>query len=691
MVSSRRQAIPRLGVAAYGWWNEAAHGVAREQTNDGDNPPDLTNTTSYPVSLSLGATWNPGLVYREASLISDEAREVVRDNRYDLDFYSPTVNLARDPRWGRNDETFGEDPLLTGALAAQYVNGMQGQTENGESQQRLPQDDRHDQALRGQQQRVEPAERLVRHGRAHAARVLHGPVPRRDQVEPSGRDHERVQQRQRRPVGGQRAPHRHARPADLRLRRVFHLRLRRRLRDPGRPELAAARERPLDQYGRTAYAQSAGEDLNCDMGYHDEWNYANTIPTAVQKRIRTATGVYNENDVDVSVVRLFTARIALGEFDAESRCRGWPRRGSGSRPARGRTPTPTTRSPRPRTGWPWPRNVADESIVLLKNQNAHAAAEGTEEGGRSWAVTPTRPRCTWAATPATRAVPVRPMRSPRTKASRPRSRRRRSTSCPASCRARSTRSTRARSPRRPRYDAVVVCAGTDDATASEDNDRTSLALPGAQAELISQVAAANPHTIVYLETVGQVDCRRMAPAILWSSYNGQRRARRWPTCSPARSPRAAGCRSPGTPTRTSSRRSRTTRSGRPRPRSGARTSTSPARVTFPFGYGLSYTSFQYTGLRVGRHAGQRDGHQHRRPAGRRRRPALRDHTGRAGRRAAPAQTPRRVPEGHARAPPERPGHVHGHAVRPRVLRREGQPLPGRPRAIRVAAGDVQRR
>src|SRR5689334_22840319 len=62
MISSRAKAIPRLGVASYGWWNEAAHGVAREQTNDGDVPPDLTNTTSYPVSLSLGSTWNPDLV-----------------------------------------------------------------------------------------------------------------------------------------------------------------------------------------------------------------------------------------------------------------------------------------------------------------------------------------------------------------------------------------------------------------------------------------------------------------------------------------------------------------------------------------------------------------------------------------------------------------------------------------------------
>src|SRR3954451_6967811 len=131
MISSRAPAIPRLGVAAYGWWNEAAHGVAREQTNDGDNPPDLANTTSYPVSLSLGSTWNPELVRREATMISDEAREVVRDNRLDLDFYSPTVNLARDPRWGRNDETFGEDPLLTATLASRFVDGLQGPPRNG--------------------------------------------------------------------------------------------------------------------------------------------------------------------------------------------------------------------------------------------------------------------------------------------------------------------------------------------------------------------------------------------------------------------------------------------------------------------------------------------------------------------------------------------------------------------------------
>src|SRR4051812_19641854 len=131
MVSSQARAIPRLGIPAYGWWNEALHGVSRLQTNPSGNATTLTNTTSYPIDLALGSSWDPDLMYREASAISDEAREVVPDNVRDLDFYSPTINLARDPRWGRNDETFSEAPFLTAAIASQFVNGMEGKDQQG--------------------------------------------------------------------------------------------------------------------------------------------------------------------------------------------------------------------------------------------------------------------------------------------------------------------------------------------------------------------------------------------------------------------------------------------------------------------------------------------------------------------------------------------------------------------------------
>jgi hypothetical protein len=120
-----------VGVPAYGWWNEALHGISAESLNPSGNAVTLTNTTSYPIDLSRGASWDPALTYEVAKAESDEAREVVRSNEFDLDFYSPTINLGRDPRWGRNDESYGEDPLLEAQVVDQFVNGMEGKDENG--------------------------------------------------------------------------------------------------------------------------------------------------------------------------------------------------------------------------------------------------------------------------------------------------------------------------------------------------------------------------------------------------------------------------------------------------------------------------------------------------------------------------------------------------------------------------------
>src|SRR5206468_8362469 len=75
---------------------------------------------------------------------------------------------------------------------------------------------------------------------------------------------------------------------------------------------------PLDQYGRAAYAISSGEDLDCNAGYHDQYSYGNTVPTALAQHITTQTDTFNIGDVDTSLVRLFTARIETGEFDAEN-------------------------------------------------------------------------------------------------------------------------------------------------------------------------------------------------------------------------------------------------------------------------------------------------------------------------------------------------------------------------------------
>ena len=125
-----------VGIPAYGWWNEALHGINAESLNPSGNAVTLTNTTSYPIDLSRASSWDPGLTYEVAQAESDEAREIVRNNKFDLDFYSPTINLGRDPRWGRNDESYGEDPLLEAKVASQFVNGMEGKNQDG---QLLPQ------------------------------------------------------------------------------------------------------------------------------------------------------------------------------------------------------------------------------------------------------------------------------------------------------------------------------------------------------------------------------------------------------------------------------------------------------------------------------------------------------------------------------------------------------------------------
>ena len=116
-------AIPRLGVAEYDWWSEALHGVARSGY-----------ATVFPQAIGMAATWDGPLIHEEAHMIGIEARgrynsAVREDNHaifYGMDFWSPNVNIFRDPRWGRGQETYGEDPFLTGQLGIQFVTGLQG-------------------------------------------------------------------------------------------------------------------------------------------------------------------------------------------------------------------------------------------------------------------------------------------------------------------------------------------------------------------------------------------------------------------------------------------------------------------------------------------------------------------------------------------------------------------------------------
>src|ERR1019366_7613244 len=119
---NQARAIPRLNVPAYDWWSESLHGVLRD------------GTTEFPEPIGLAATFDTPAIHEMAVVIGTEGRikhvQAVRDGHSNifegLDFWAPNINIFRDPRWGRGQETYGEDPFLTARMGVAFVTGMQG-------------------------------------------------------------------------------------------------------------------------------------------------------------------------------------------------------------------------------------------------------------------------------------------------------------------------------------------------------------------------------------------------------------------------------------------------------------------------------------------------------------------------------------------------------------------------------------
>jgi beta-glucosidase len=625
MVSSQSAAIPRLGIHSYGWWNESLHGISRLQLAPSAPTAPVFNTTSYPSDLALGSSWDPDLMYREATAISDEARETVPGNTLNLDFFAPTINLARDPRWGRNDETFSEDPLLTAAMGAQYVDGMEGKDEQGRL---LPQGGgylktvatlKHYAANNSEVNRLTGSsdldERTLReYDTAPFRQIIAASHPGAlmsafndvNGVPSTANAHLLdTLARQTYGFGGYVTSDCDAIEGLV----VYH-----RWRPFGYG-------RPINPTEAHAIANASGTDLNCTVPNGDHLTNQNVLPAAVDDGIRTASDTYNINDIDSSLVRLFTARFELGEFDSTAG-EPWVKAARAQLPAGTWTNSDAnhaiTETPA-RLGLD--REVADRTLVLLKNAvttrkdgstgallplqvppsgpfrvavigslanrsdmylGAYSSAQGPS--GVANEVTPYEgiKRAIQAVNPgavvdfydgftggATAAGLVNISQQAVAAAAN--------------------------------YDDVIVYAGTDRSTAAEDVDRTSLAIPGAQAQLIADVAAVNPNTIAVMETIGQVDLSPFAnsvPAMVWSSYNGQRKGDALADVllgkynpsghlpftwyeSAAQLPPITDYRirpGTGTPGRT------------------YMYFTGP--VAYPFGYGLSYTTFKVSNLRI---------------------------------------------------------------------------------------------
>ena len=318
-------AIDRLGIPQYNWWNEALHGVARSGT-----------ATVFPQAIGLAATWDDSLIFRMATVISDEARakhhEYVRNGsrrRYQgLTFWSPNINLFRDPRWGRGQETYGEDPFLTGRLAVQFIRGMQGD------------DPKYLKTVA-----------TVKHFAVHS-----GPEPERHQFDAA------VSER------------------DLRESYLPHFETG--IRDGGAYSLMCA-------YNRVDGKTACGSDMLLKDVLRGAWRFrgyvvsdcgaiddiylrhkvVQTAPEAAALAVRTGTdlecgrvyanlidavkqGLIAEPQIDTAVTRLFLARFRLGMFDSPDSVR-WAR-----------IPYAVLDQPAHRA---LARQVARESIVLLKN------------------------------------------------------------------------------------------------------------------------------------------------------------------------------------------------------------------------------------------------------------------------------------------------------------------------------------
>jgi beta-glucosidase len=640
------------GIPAYGWWNEALHGINAESLNPSGNAVTLTNTTSYPIDLSRASSWDPALTYQVAQAESDEAREIVRQNRLDLDFYSPTVNLARDPRWGRNDESYGEDPLLEAQVAGQFVNGMEGKDPNGRL---LPQGNGFYKTTTTLKHytmnNTEGTSNADPNGRLNGSSNADDRTIREYYTMPFRKI---VQQDQNGAVmssynevnGVPSAANAYLNDTLMRVTFGFQGYFTGdcdavneiRQRHQWQPDGAS---HPVTDVEQFAYTLGSGEDAECNAGYRDGTASSYQGPTspsttaggamnAIGMQIATPTGLTTVNDLDVSATRLFTNRMKLGEFNPNGTV-PWLTQAVARDQSYGVYPWNNATAPTQTAArLDLARRSADASLVLLKNatttrwdgstgkllpmsvpaggpfkvlvlgsyaNNANFYLGGYSSrqsaAGQANEVTPYAgiKAAIQAIDPSAQVDYLRGFTGTGTNAG----------NC---CTAIDPAAVAAAAG----YDYVVVYAGMDPApsagtTGTEDRDRTSLALPGLQAQLISQVSATNPNTIGVMETIGAQDVTSFeptTPAILWSSYNGMRKGDALADVLLGKYNPSG--RTPQTWYRSVDQLPSTDSYALgPAGPNGRTYMYFDGPVSYPFGYGLSYTTFAFSHLRVSNH------------------------------------------------------------------------------------------
>ena len=506
----------------YSWWAEALHGLLRD--NENPQSEGTKDNVSYAQSLTMGSTWNPALYYEGATLISDEIRERSRKNDLgnciNLNFYSPTVNMQRDPRWGRNEESYSEDPFLTATMGTQFVLGMEGKDQDGNP---LDPNGYLKTLTTIKHYTANNTEAIRTSGGAdnvdlRALREYYV-APYRDVIQASD-----VRSVMTAYSYVNKEPCSYSSYLmDTLLRETFgftgHI-----TSDCDSAKTISNLNYTNPRTGKklTAVEQMAGalahgEDLECNSGISASvGDYNQLASQMIGQAVQTDKGTFTENTLDISVHRLMTARISTGELDENNPYTIAANERMADQAARGINNYT-------------PERIAvvdkevEEGVVMLKNDGilplqipktgeykvviigAHQtdsylglySSEQRHAVDDKWRI--------WIGPGIEQAI---------------------KDINPNATVTRINSNTISNEDAIKAANAVIVVTGTTNSYSAEGRDRSTIALPDNQATLISNVGKLNPNTIAIMETCGPMQVTTFendVKAILWSSFGGIRK------------------------------------------------------------------------------------------------------------------------------------------------------------------------
>ncbi len=493
------------GIGSYTWWSETLHG-----TRGGVN---------YPQNTTVASTWNPDLYYQEATNIAQEIRE---RNNTNLNFYSPTINLHRDPRWGRNEESYSEDVLLTTEMGSAWVNGLEGKDRDGNV---LDPDGylmahstiKHYVANNNEGKNSSDETGRLRSGAVSSLRMLreyyalpYGEIIRATDVSSVMTAYSSF--------NGESSSY-SSYLMDTLLRQIYGL--------SGYitsdcDSVASMQNlhmtnqhtgEEITMIEALSGALAHGEDLECNGGHSSsgsgtsgfKTDYKAQMNAMIAASVDTDMGKFTEESVDIAVHRLMVARMQTGDFDGEIQIE------KDAAERNSNTLRDTVRRP-------LVEQINNEGIVMLQNEDNFLPLDLSENGVKNVAIVgawQTNGNTGLYAQASGNQLNIQAGIREAFQEVYPDVTITTITSNSPSA---------AQLEQIAAADAVIVVTGTSSGYSAEDRDRASIILPDNQENLINTVAAQNPNTVVVMETCGPMRVRTFqdnVKSILWSSFGGQ--------------------------------------------------------------------------------------------------------------------------------------------------------------------------